>query len=468
MRFFFGRMARRTAYRLSCGSERRCRRGIAVLPAVLVGLVLSCRGGDDVGGDATAELQPVVVRTDPAGVVHVANSEPLWREERGWRVSPNPVLRIGRLEGPEPYLFGKVAGVTRLSDGGIVVVDEMTSELRAYSAEGAHEWTVGGPGDGPGEFRHPRGVRALPGDTIQVEDRLSRVRFTSAGELLEHRRVDWAGLNRLGRFSWDCRLVSTFVADQLLLTPCTDSDKPSETGPWSYGTEVVRVPWSLDSADTLGFFLQEATWAFGYSRGSTWMMLPFRTRGIFSVGGSPARFVFARSDRYALHVYELQRRTSLRVVEKVPGRRPPTQDEIALEMAGWEKWADQMKQLTGAAGFNAVRRSLPLPDSVATVKSLLVDELGGIWVEQGVNTTDVPEEWIQQLVDEGYLEAGWLERRSPDAHWDVFREDGRYLGQITLPTRFTPHEIGEDYILGVTRDELNVEYITMYGLDRGG
>jgi hypothetical protein len=30
------------------------------------------------------------------------------------------------------------------------------------------------------------------------------------------------------------------------------------------------------------------------------------------------------------------------------------------------------------------------------------------------------------------------------------------------------HDIGEDHILGVWKDEMDVEYVRMYSLDRGG
>jgi hypothetical protein len=37
---------------------------------------------------------------------------------------------------------------------------------------------------------------------------------------------------------------------------------------------------------------------------------------------------------------------------------------------------------------------------------------------------------------------------------------------LTLPASFRVHDIGEDYILGVWQDELDVPYVRMYGLDR--
>jgi hypothetical protein len=51
--------------------------------------------------------------------------------------------------------------------------------------------------------------------------------------------------------------------------------------------------------------------------------------------------------------------------------------------------------------------------------------------------------------------------------WTIFDPDGTLAGRITLPERFNPTEIGVDYILGLGWDEMNVEYVRMYGLTRG-
>ena len=51
---------------------------------------------------------------------------------------------------------------------------------------------------------------------------------------------------------------------------------------------------------------------------------------------------------------------------------------------------------------------------------------------------------------------------------DVFRPDGRYLGTVKMPHGLDKVEIGPDYVLGVTRDDLGVEFVRMFRLDRGG
>lgn len=64
----------------------------------------------------------------------------------------------------------------------------------------------------------------------------------------------------------------------------------------------------------------------------------------------------------------------------------------------------------------------------------------------------------------------WVETYQPDnaglgeTLWDVFDEQGALEAQATLPAGFRPHEIGLDYLLGVWKDELGVEYVQLYDL----
>jgi hypothetical protein len=50
--------------------------------------------------------------------------------------------------------------------------------------------------------------------------------------------------------------------------------------------------------------------------------------------------------------------------------------------------------------------------------------------------------------------------------WSVFDAGGRWLGDVTLPPRFTPLEIGADYVLGRSRGTDNVARAVMYRLDK--
>ena len=56
----------------------------------------------------------------------------------------------------------------------------------------------------------------------------------------------------------------------------------------------------------------------------------------------------------------------------------------------------------------------------------------------------------------------------PAPLWTVFDPGGRVLGFVETPPALVIEEIGEDYILGRTRDELGVESIQMWPLERQG
>ena len=76
-----------------------------------------------------------------------------------------------------------------------------------------------------------------------------------------------------------------------------------------------------------------------------------------------------------------------------------------------------------------------------------------LWVQRiGIPsdmTTDEQENW-NPLLDQGSDE------------WDVFDADGRFMGFVTMPERFTPFSLRGDLLYGVWRDEFEVQYAKVY------
>jgi len=83
---------------------------------------LACSGGDVKGSSSTVR--------DSAGIAIVENHTPLWTETERWRLSDEPVLQIGAVDGDDAYLFSQITGALRLSDGRIVVANGASRELR--------------------------------------------------------------------------------------------------------------------------------------------------------------------------------------------------------------------------------------------------------------------------------------------------------------------------------------------------
>jgi hypothetical protein len=84
-----------------------------------------------------------------------------------WRVSTDPEVVIGT-EGDPRYEFHRITGIATLSDRSIVVADA-GSQIRVYDENGRFIRSLGGPGEGPGEFTGTIGI-AVRGDSILVRE----------------------------------------------------------------------------------------------------------------------------------------------------------------------------------------------------------------------------------------------------------------------------------------------------------
>ena len=58
--------------------------------------------------------------------------------------------------------------------------------------------------------------------------------------------------------------------------------------------------------------------------------------------------------------------------------------------------------------------------------------------------------------------------KRPGSLWTVFDPEGRVLGFVETPEGLWIWEIGEDYILGRADDELGVESVQLWPLERRG
>lgn len=50
--------------------------------------------------------------------------------------------------------------------------------------------------------------------------------------------------------------------------------------------------------------------------------------------------------------------------------------------------------------------------------------------------------------------------------WNVIDAGGRLVADVMLPATLTPTDIGSDYLVGSWRDTLDVEYVSVYRLEK--
>ena len=84
---------------------------------------------------------------------------------------------------------------------------------------------------------------------------------------------------------------------------------------------------------------------------------------------------------------------------------------------------------------------LPTPETKPAYDGFLPDPTGALWV-------------------------GEYAARGEPARWDVFDAEGRWMGPVPMPAGFRLLEIGADEVVGVVRDDLDVEHLEVRALIR--
>jgi len=87
------------------------------------------------------------------------------------------------------------------------------------------------------------------------------------------------------------------------------------------------------------------------------------------------------------------------------------------------------------------------------VATLLADRAGNLWVQR-----------YDPLVELRTPGAVRVQTIAAPTIWDVFDARGRWLTTVRLPARFTPQEIGADYVAGVARNEDDEESVIVLTL----
>jgi hypothetical protein len=386
----------------------------------------ACVLGAGCAGNGRGE--PVV--RDSAGVRIVENSALLPDAPPLWTIAAEPAVDIGVLEGDEAYQLSQVGGAVRLSDGRIVVANGGSQELRFFDSTGRHITSAGRKGGGPGEFEQLGALLALAGDTVAAYDwNLRRISlFDPTGRFFRSFNLEFpAGSpNPIGRFTdgaWLCNRQFTFR-------------------PAGAGTQVVRDTTALlvfDSTgalrDSIGRFPGPEWYVHTQGNSAMASSLPFGTNTEVAVAGD--RFYAGHTAAYEIVRYTPAGTPDL-IIRLAWSAVPVTSEDVARLKAERLDRAD--------AGFRQslerLFQDIPFPSTFPAFSDLQVDPLGNLWV----GDVDWPG-------DDG--------RR-----WTVFGPDGLALGAVETPAGVTVREIGRDYVLGTWRDELDVEHVRLYALQR--
>ncbi len=380
---------------------------------------------------------PPVVR-DSTGVRIVEHQGAPGRQ--ALRLSSEPMTVIGVVSGEAHDQLNGVVGATRLEDGRIVIANGGTRELRFFTADGRHVRTVGGRGEGPGEFRWLRRLARLPGDTLIASD-LAPGRwnwFNADGQFLTLTTQPIGGSD-----------LPIILADASLVLPSWESASfgnefelfaigrrtPDADGVFRPRFALAHIDRTGATTDTIGVFTGEELYRIDIpgSIGLTWYM-PFARRTLYTVSGD--RVWIMHTGRPELEVYDLAGALRMRV--RFPAPPVPVG---ADDRDGFRESVEPRMNPNRRADFERWFAEVPYPDTKAVATDLMAGADGTVWLKLSAPFDAAAEPWI------------------------VFLADGTRLGEVQLPVRTEPLEVGRDYLLALWRDALDVEFVHIYQIE---
>jgi hypothetical protein len=382
--------------------------------AAIATLTLSaCSDETHVGGGG-GEIDPGVTIRDSAGVTIVENTTPRWGDGEEWRLAPDPVLSIGVAEGLAEYEFYRANSALQLADGRIVIGNHGTQELRFFDSEGQHLYSAGREGEGPGEFRSIGRVWPMGADSLAIFDyqtfRFSI--FSISGEFGRTIRLEMPG--------GGLALPEGFVDRGRILT---STSVPGTSKPGVHRDVVMYHLCSLDGQvlDSLGRFPGSELYGTEVGGNVSVASRPFGLDAQVAVASD--RWYYGSSGGYEIEVHSLDGALERIIRYDRPNRR------LTSDVA------DGYRERTAGTFWARI----PTPETLPAYSRLFADDAGNLWVED-------------------------YALRDEPATWSVFNPEGRLLGSIEIPPGGLIKQIGADFVLGIWKDELDVEQARMYRL----
>lgn len=383
-------------------------------------------------GCATERSDSAVVVTDSGGIQIVESSAFSWPDGYRWRLSDEPTLDIGILEGDAAYEFFRIAGARRLTDGRVVVADAGAFEIRYYDSSGNHLLSTGREGGGPGEFAGILSMTSTPEDTLLVYDwRNRRISYFDPSGALA-RSVQLRLLAESGGFPM---IVEPF-GDGTVLVGVRTFFGSGEVETGLSRDEIVYLRTDPDGAlmDTLA--VRPGGEIHGIAQENLRIVgdPPFGRYPQYAVFGNG--FFHGSSDSYEIEFIDNTGELLRSVRRPVPNMEVTSADIEAFKQEQIEDAGDERQRQINQTLLDAVT----FPDVFPAYSSFLVDANGNLWVA--------------------------VYRRPGDdqPRWTVFDPDGRALGEVRTPERFGIFQVGADFVLGRWTDDLDVQHVLMFQL----
>ncbi|WP_419167828.1 hypothetical protein [Candidatus Palauibacter sp.] len=378
----------------------------------------ACGGDPGLTGEAQVQVR------DSAGV-RIVEYVTVPEVEPPFALAAEPLYRHGA--NPGDYEFQFVDAGRLFPDGSAVVA--WYSEVVVLSPDGTTHEVLAKVGEGPGEVISPYSVFVLGQDSVLVpDDRQSRLTLfvgDSVARIVSLPRAAHVGVAGIGA-SGELLLMNRFpyrsrvdIEDEWLAGHMTLFD--IETG-------------ALDTVASYDHFHRERS-------GQPWPII----RPVGEVTVAAGRFVYTRSDRPEI-TWRMPDGKVIRIVRWRP--EPTLLTEELLEggeaynrMIGRRHYGVSDARLEEMIQEDMSRYRAMIGQPIPRFGSPFADAAGNVWLPS--------------------YRPAYPEEASP---YTVISPDGEWLGQVETPPGFRILDVAGGLVLGVLRDDFDVESVAVYEL----
>ncbi len=367
------------------------------------------------GCDGAATQSALSVR-DSAGIRIAASDVASRGADRVCSLAEAPDTRVTSPASGEWMLY-RIEDLDRMEDGRLVVVNRGSQELFVFGRDGEFVRSLGGRGEGPGEFLDPVELDFV-GDSIVVWD-WGLGRLVLFGPDGSHERsvtlqppvpnptgrVGMLGHDVIALGSHDVRLSRTQLMPQFL--------------------QVLRYDWGGTLLDTL-VTLPYGEVGFADQESNMGGRPLFESRGVFSTHGD--LLYTSRGDSPEVRIHRGERLESM--VRWDPGDLSVSEEYVEAYRAAY---------MEGAGELAPQRRrrldAFPVKETFPAVMEIRIDPMDRIWIR----TFDRP----------GATTTEWL----------GFADSGAFICSLSVPKALTVLHFDPGAVVGVHRDEMDVESV---------
>ena len=167
------------------------------------------------------------------------------------------------------------------------------------------------------------------------------------------------------------------------------------------------------------------------------------------------RIYTAMNDRFQILVNDPDG-VLTRIIRREVARKPVEEADRSAILQGMREQYEQLNVPPQAV--EQIMQGIGFADFYPAFGQMFIGPGENLWVQRIRSASDMAE-GAEEEVEFNPQAIG-----SPE--WEIFDQEGKYLGVVTLPDRFTPLNSQGDFLYGIWLDEVDVQYVMRVHVNR--